>query len=235
MKELIRREINDPVILILVLIGSLLAGIEFKENLLTFAMQMSTTHPLLPPYGISSSILKLFTERTYSVLAFLMPLLATLSIRQDRDSGVAFVVYSLPYRKWEILFSKFIAIYSISVLFFTTTHIVIFLLHFSATPIIAVEAIKLKLSLLFVFYFLLLVFMCSLSSLIAILVPNSSVSLLLGFFFLYLPTILGISIIPWHEFISEEISFMEFAVPTVAFTLVCLSLFLIIGSRRDVV
>lgn len=236
MKALIKWELNEPVKLMILLLGVLLLSIEFKSFLL-----------LSPKYGVSTSpvlnyayhdFLSMFNRSTYLVLSFMLPFLATLSIRRERDEGLALTIYSLAYSKEEILMIKFLATYMSTLIFVVSAHLLIFALHFSSTPTTILITLKTSLFDILVFYVLVLFYMFSVSYFVAILSPNSYISIFSSFLLLYLPLVIHMTpLLPetWTKLLNEgKIFTFGFLKITLLSSTLLFVVYLIIGGWRDV-
>ncbi|NJE02818.1 ABC transporter permease [Thermococcus sp. MV11] len=246
MKEILRWELRSPLNLALVSAGAVLIGTVMKRYYLTWSAGSRGG-----PYGVEilgSIFREAFTGDVYLLLAILVPFIITLAVRLERDEGVALSVYSLPLSRVEVLLAKFLAALLALFLFVFAVHLLVFALHFSATPdavagVLVTHAVPVAW-----FYLMVLLFMVSLAALVAVLSPNAYVSIFGGFVALYLPLFLGTTWygpVPWRNVLvnyrpaaisirSDPVFSWGFLKLTLLPALVFLVLYLLIGNWRDV-
>ncbi|USH00646.1 hypothetical protein K1720_04185 [Thermococcus argininiproducens] len=236
MRALIKWELNEPVKLIILLLGVSLLSIEFKDFLLLSPKHGVSTAPVLN-YAYHD-FLSMFNRNTYLILSFMLPFLATLSVRRERDENLALTIYSLGYSKEEILMVKFFTTYVLTFVFVVSAHLLVFALHFSSTPSTILVTLRSSLFEVLVFYALVIFYMFSISYLVAILSPNSYISIFSSFLLLYIPLFTHItSLLPetWVRLLNEgRILTFEFLKITLLVSAFLFGVYIIVGAGRDV-
>ncbi|NJE76198.1 ABC transporter permease [Thermococcus sp. ES12] len=246
MKEILRWELRSPLNLALASAGAVLVGTVMKRYYLTWSAGFHGG-----PYGVEilgSIFREAFTGDVYLLLAILVPFIITLAVRLERDEGVALSVYSLPVSRVKILLAKFLAVLLVLFLFLLSVHVLVFALHFAATPDAVTGVLRVYTVPMVFFYLAVLFFMTSVAAVIAIASPNTYVSIFGGFVALYLPIFLGTTWygpVPWRNLLvdykSATISILSDPVFSWGFlrltllpALVLVALYLLIGCWRDV-
>ncbi|AEK72028.1 hypothetical protein GQS_00625 [Thermococcus sp. 4557] len=246
MREVLRWELRSPLNLALASAGAVLVGTVMKRYYMTWS---ESAHG--GPHGVEelgSVFRDAFTGDVYLILAILVPFIITLAVRLERDEGVALSVYSLPVSRVKILLAKFLAAFLALFLFVFSVHLLVFGLHFSATPGAVLSVLKTHTLQMAFFYLSALLFMTSVAALIAIASPNTYVSIFGGFIVLYLPEFLGTTWygpVPWRNFLisyyfatisirMDPLFSWAFVKITLLPALVLLALYLLIGNWRDV-
>jgi len=208
--KLFRWEMNDVIKNVLLFFGILLVGMAMKRSLMEVSSIVgfaSGTEVQLfgasKASGISTSILGLLSlDDVWTLLSFLILLLGALTFRYDRDSGVAFSVYSLPYSNTEIFGIKLLSllIYGLAMILLPFTYI-------SVTTYASIASYLPKITsgfigealVLVVFLVLYLIAVATLTSLIS---PNAFLAFMVGFAMIYAPRVTGISNLPPQLFIN---------------------------------
>ncbi|QDA31347.1 hypothetical protein FH039_06680 [Thermococcus indicus] len=246
MKEVLRWELRSPLNLTLASAGAVLVGTVMKRYYLTWS---AGSHG--GPHGVNilgSVFRTAFTGDVYLILAILVPFIITLAVRLERDEGVALSVYSLPVSRVRILLAKFLAAFLALFLFAFSVYLLVFGMHFSATPGAVLSVLKIHTAQMAFFYFSALLFMTSVAALIAIASPNTYVSIFGGFIALYLPMFLGTTWygpVPWRNALidyrsatisvwSDPVFSWAFVKMTLLPALVLIAFYLLIGNWRDV-
>jgi len=207
---LFRWEMNDTIKSVLLILGLSLAGMSMKQFLMGvsyYIMFASGTEIRLfgafNAGGILTSIKGLLSlDDVWTLLSFLILLLGALTFRYDRDSGVAFSVYSLPYSNTEIFGIKLLSllIYGLAMILLPFTYI-------SVTTYASIASYLPKITsgfigkalVLVVFLVLYLTAVATLTSLIS---PNAFLAFMVGFAVIYAPRVTGISNLPPQLFIN---------------------------------
>jgi len=245
-REILRWELRSPLNLAMVSGGAVLIGLVMKRFYLTWN---ATIRP--GPFGpdvLGSIFRTAFTGDVYLLLALLVPFIMTLAVRLERDEGVALSIYSLPVSRAGVLASKFLAVFLTLFVFLLSTHILIFVLHFAATPGAVVGVLRIHTIPMAFFYASVLLFMISVAAVVSILSPNAYLSIFGGFVVLYLPKFLGAEwfwFLKWGKVLTDyhpatisltmdPIFGMEFLRTSLLPAIVLAGLYLAIGHWRDV-
>ncbi|NJE00193.1 hypothetical protein E3E26_10470 [Thermococcus sp. LS1] len=246
MKEVLCWELRSPLSLALASAGAVLVGTVMKRYYLVWSV---SSHGR--PYGVEvlgSVFREAFTGDVYLLLALLVPFIITLAVRLERDEGVALSVYSLPVSRAKILLAKFLAAFITLFLFVFAVYLLVFAIHFAATPDAVISVLGIYTVPMAFFYFAVLLFMTSVAALIAIASPNTYISIFGGFIALYLPVFLGTTWygpVPWRNALidyksatisvwSDPVFSWAFMKMTLLPALVLFALYLVIGNWRDV-
>ncbi|ASJ09410.1 hypothetical protein A3L11_09280 [Thermococcus siculi] len=246
MKEVLRWELRSPLNLAMTSGGAVLVGLVMKRYYMTWS---TSSHGAPSGVEMLGSVFRdAFTGDVYLLLALLVPFLVTLAVRLERDEGVALSVYSLPVSRVRILLAKFLAAFLLLLIFVFSVHLLVFTLHFAATPEAVAEVLKVQTIPMAFFYLSALLFMVSVAAVVAIASPNTYISIFGGFVLLYLPEFVGADwfwLLKWRDALTnykwatislsmDPVFGREFLRVTLLPALILVAIYLIIGNWRDV-
>ncbi|MDK2868916.1 MAG: type transport system permease protein [Pyrococcus sp.] len=177
--RLIAWESNDTIRGYILISMTLVLAIFMKAALMKGGPIIITTGPVSM---LNHSLFGMFSFNVYIVITFAISLITSLRIRGEIDEGSAYFIYSLPYPKRFLVFTKILVTYLTSLLTIITTHILIFFLHFSSMYEKAIITIVSNIHILFTFYSLILLYLISLAMFFSSILPNAPISSLFSFF-----------------------------------------------------
>ncbi|MCD6559262.1 MAG: ABC transporter permease subunit [Palaeococcus sp.] len=228
MKTLFKYEVQEPIKLYILTFFSILVSAVHKVFLLKQMGQFISSSPLFPLPRFFVDMAQ-FNGPLYFLAAIFIPFIVALSVREERDEGTALSIYALPYSKKAILTIKFISNFLLLVSCFFVVHVLVFFLHFSETPEAAFKSLLAGAPFLLLFYAVVIFYMLSMSSFIAVSSPNMYVAILVSFLILYLPALIGIrTLLPMT---SDFLGVSRILFPL---SLVSFAAYIIMGNWRDV-
>lgn len=202
MRTQMRWELEDPYNIAVFTFGFIMLGVTFLSGLSSNDVEFMAFGPDWAVVKSSAQTLgmllpKLGTEG-YSIFALTGALLASLMLRYDRDTGVARSVYSLPVRNYSIVLSKGL---SAMILLFLASVLPAFLSFFyfyGDVPNLIRTALFSEGFLVgyLLYWTMMVLYVVSLSALMAVLLPNTFASLLGSITLLYAPIALKLRSLP---------------------------------------
>ncbi|KUH32303.1 hypothetical protein APY94_10425 [Thermococcus celericrescens] len=254
--KILHWELEDPLNLTAFAFGFLLIG----TSLFIRGIRVSTHFIAFPPsediirasswrtMGISVPLL---SDEVYTAFMLTAVLLASLVLRNDRDTRFALSLYSLPVERKRLVLSKVLAVF---IMLFTASFLPFILTVtyiFGDTGDFLLTALLSKglLPLYLLYWALAVLYAVAVSSLVALSSPNTFVSVMAGLSVLYLPHSFRISSLPpavlnsaiFHAYTSgvspsgwfmELLSSAFLSCVFLPFFLIALALYL--AERRDV-
>ncbi|GAB6102061.1 hypothetical protein JCM16138_12840 [Thermococcus atlanticus] len=250
---LFKWEVEDAIKNVLLFFGIVLIGLAMKESL----MMVTQTSP--GGFGLLTEILRKWRYGTYLVassinselalsdvwylMSFIILLLGALTFRYDRDSGVAFSVYSLPYSNTEIFTIKLLSFLLYSFLLATVPFIYITITSYAGISRHLPDITSSFLVLALILLTFGILYITSIATLVSLLSPNAFLAVIVGFAVIYASKILGMSGIPLQLFIDAiyRCGSSDFAITApsylgwgLAFPLLLFTASLLLVRRRDV-
>jgi len=218
MRAQIRWELEDPYNLIVFMFGFIMLGITFFSGLTSNDTVFMIVGPDSVIVSESAKNIGLTLPRLgveeYTIFALTGALLVSLMLRYDRDTGVAKSVYSLPVRNHSVVLSKAL---SAMVLLFLASILPAFLAFFyiyGDAPNLVKKALLEEgfLAGYILYWVMMVLYVVSLSALVAMLFPNTFASLLGCITLLYVPLVLKLRSLP--PAIIDDTFFKSFTPPT---------------------
>ncbi|NJE00333.1 ABC transporter permease [Thermococcus sp. JdF3] len=254
--KILRWELEDPLNLAVFAFGFLLIG----TSLFLRGIRVSNHFMVSPPsedlirtfswraMGISVPLL---SDEVYTAFMLTAVLLSSLVLRNDRDTRFALSLYSLPVERKRLVLSKvlavFIVLFTASFLPFILT--VTYIFGDTGNFLLTAFLSKGLLPLYLLYWALAVLYAVAVSSLVALISPNTFVSIMAGLALLYVPYSLGASSLPpavlntaiFHAYtsgvspsgwLSELVSSAFLSCVLLPVFLIALALYL--AERRDV-
>lgn len=202
MRAQIRWELEDPYNLIVFMFGFIMLGITFFSGLTSNDTVFMIAGPDSVIVSESAKNIGLTLPRLgveeYTIFALTGALLVSLMLRYDRDTRVAKSVYSLPVRNHSVVLSKAL---SAMVLLFLASILPAFLAFFyiyGDVPNLVKKALLDEgfLAGYILYWVMMVLYVVSLSALVAMLSPNTFASLLGSITLLYVPLVLKLRNLP---------------------------------------
>ncbi|QDA30514.1 ABC transporter permease [Thermococcus indicus] len=249
-------ELEDPLNLAVFAFGFLLIG----TSLFLRGIRVSNHFMVSPPsedfirafswraMGISVPLL---SDEVYTAFMLTAVLLASLVLRNDRDTRFALSLYSLPVGRKRLVLSKVLAVFIMLFVASFVPFLLTVLYIFGDTGNFFLTAFLSKglLPLYLLYWTLAVLYVVAVSSLVAMGSPNTFVSVMVGLSVLYLPHSFGVSSLPpavlnsaiFHAYTSGvspsgwsmELLSSAF-LPCVLLPLFLIALTLYLAERRDV-
>lgn len=202
MRAQVRWELEDPYNLIVFMFGFIMLGITFFSGLTSNDTVFMIVGPDSVIVSESAKNIGLTLPRLgveeYTIFALTGALLVSLMLRYDRDTRVAKSVYSLPVRNHSVVLSKAL---SAMVLLFLASILPAFLAFFyiyGDAPNLVKKALLDEgfLAGYILYWVMMVLYVVSLSALVAMLFPNTFASLLGCITLLYVPLVLKLRSLP---------------------------------------
>ncbi|NJE60734.1 ABC transporter permease [Thermococcus sp. 21S7] len=202
MRAQIRWELGDPYNLIVFIFGFIMLGITFFSSLTGNDVVFMVTGPDGIIVSESAKTLGLTLPRLgteeYTIFALTGALLVSLMVRYDRDTRVAKSVYSLPVRNHSVVLSKALSAMVLLLLASILPAFLAFIYIHGDVPDLIGRALFDEgfLAGYLLYWAMMVLYVVSLSALVAMLSPNTFASLLGSITLLYVPLVLKLRSLP---------------------------------------
>ncbi|NJE62506.1 ABC transporter permease [Thermococcus sp. 21S7] len=254
--KILRWELEDPLNLAVFAFGFLLIG----TSLFLKGIRVSNHFMVSPPsedfirafsYRTMGVSVPLLSDEVYTAFMLTAVLLASLVLRNDRDTRFALSLYSLPVGRKRLVLSKVLAVF---VMLFVASFVpflltVIYIFGDTGNFFLTAFFSKGLLPLYLLYWTLAVLYAVAVSSFVAMGSPNTFVSVMVGLSVLYLPHSFGVSSLPpavlnsaiFHAYTSgvslshwfgELLSSAFLSCVLLPFLLIAMTLYL--AERRDV-
>ncbi|KUH31244.1 hypothetical protein APY94_12675 [Thermococcus celericrescens] len=253
-KEQLKWELEDPYVALIFVFSFVLLAVTFYTNLFSINANVMPMGLEMARGQAAAGTAMLFpglSDKSSTIFAITGVLLASLTIRYDRDTRVAKSVYSLPIRNHEVILAKFITVFTVLFLSAFSAAFVAYIYAYEDSPGMIKEGmLGQRYLLIHLMYWLeASLYVSALSSLIALLSPGTFASILGGITVMYIPEILDWDFLPprilndglvkahavfWDPGEKLSVFFNTTFYAGLLLPLVVLSLTLVLSEWRDV-
>ncbi|AEC50989.1 hypothetical protein PNA2_0071 [Pyrococcus sp. NA2] len=241
-----RWELNEPTRVMTLLIGMILntfilhsAYLRFFVTLGSYISTIVTTPSFSSLFLVNKMIADLLSNGNFWITSTLfISLLGAIIFRMDRDIGYANLIYSLPYRKWEIIGIKYIVLFLYSLMLTFIPFFSVAILsnlsiaeHLPGILFSRLTMLKMLLTLYIILY------MTTLVTLVSLLSPSTLMAFVASISLLFLPFFIHISEVPPLIFLEssvKEVFTPKCTIWGVIVPLALLTTSIITSERRDV-